>query len=228
MKRFTLFIFCFLTSDHLFAQLRKVSYDEIAKSKYPISISFQPIFLLNNALKVDVEMQQKEKTGAFIGGLEVYNGKITLLYPQESNLEETNNQDRINGIGLNLAYKLKFQKSEKLTSFYFSPGLTLRNLKLTLKGEGFYAFKQDDVEYYTYGPIEKEYPINSALFYGNLGYHKVWKTTMLLDAYFGFGYKTSTKNNDLKFSRNYDQYAYGFNFNGYSAQAGLKFGFQIK
>ena len=228
MRRFTLFIVGCFISTSLFAQLRKVSYDEIAKSNYPISISFQPIFLLNNALKVDVEMQQKEKAGAFIGGLEVYTGKITILYPQESNLEETNNQDIINGIGLNLAYKLKFQKSEKLTSFYFSPGVTIRNFKLTLNGEGFYAFEQDGVEYYTYGPIEKNYPINSALFYGNLGYHKVWKTTMLLDAYLGFGYKTATKNNEVEFSRNYEQYAYGFNFNGYAVQAGLKFGFQIK
>ncbi len=227
MRYFTIFMICNFISNVLFAQLRKVSYDEIAKSTYPISISFQPVFLLNNALKVDLEMQQKEKASAFIGGLEVYNGKIALLYPQ-SKLEETNNEDRINGIGLNLAYKLKFQKSEKLTSFYFSPGVTLRNLKLTLKGEGFYTFVQDGVEYYTYGPVEKSYPINSALFYGNLGYHKVWKTTMLLDAYLGFGYKSSTRNNEVELSRNYEKYTYGFNFNGYSAQAGLKFGFQIK
>ncbi len=70
----------------------------------------------------------------------------------------------------------------------------LRTIKITLKDEDFYAYEEDGIEYFTFGQIETKYPINSTLVFANLGYHKVWTTTMLLDIYLGFGYKLSTRN----------------------------------
>lgn len=225
--RYLLASFLTFTTLIVNAQLRKVSTDKVSKSNYPISLSIQPLFLYNNCLKLDGEVQQKEKASALIGGVEIYAGKILLLYKDQLD-NDNNNNDYINGTGINIAYKIKLNKSEKLTSFYFSPGFTLRNLKITTNGDGFYTYNEGGVEYYTYGNIEKENKIQSALIYGNVGYHKVWTTSLLLDTYLGFGYKKATENKDLEFNRNYEKPIYGFNYSGVTIQAGIKLGFQLK
>ncbi|OAQ38237.1 hypothetical protein A5893_15685 [Pedobacter psychrophilus] len=227
MKKIILLIFCFLIIQvKLFAQLGKVSTDADAKSKFPLSISFQPIFLMNNTVRFDAEIQQKEKSSAFVVGLEVINGKTDLLY-RNINDDEAE-KDYVSGGGINLAYKLKLKPTEKLTSFYFSPGITLRTLEFAVKGDAFYSYIEDGIEYITFGESETKYPINSGFLFANFGYHKVWNTNILLDTYFGYGYKMSSRNELLERNRNYEQPIYGFNYNGFVLQAGIRFGFQIK
>ncbi|HET8829910.1 MAG TPA: hypothetical protein VFM79_11245 [Pelobium sp.] len=220
-----LFVCLFLFQTASFAQMSKVSTDADAKSNLPLSISFQPLYLMNNTIRFDVEMQQKEKASAFIGALEIINGNTQLLY---NGGDDNATKDFVSGAGIGLAYKLKLNPSEKLTSFYFSPGVNFRTLKISLKGEDYYAYEEDGIEYYTFGETEKKYPINSAMIFGNLGYHKVWTTTILLDAYLGFGYKLSTSDKLLEANRDYEKPIYGFNYTGFTFQAGIKFGFQIK
>ena len=177
----TLFVFLLLFQTASFAQMTEVSTDADAKSNFPLSVSFQPLFLMNNTLRLDVEMQQKEKASAFIGSLEVINGNTAILYKYaDDNLISTDgrSKDYVSGAGVGLAYKLKLKPNEKLTSFYFSPGVTLRTLKITLKGDNYYAYEEDGIKYLTYGKTELKYPINSALVFGNLGYQKGWTTTM--------------------------------------------------
>lgn len=224
---FKLFMALLLFQTAAIAQMRKVSTDADAKSEFPISVSLQPIYLMNNTLRFDVEMQQKLKPSAFIGALEIINGNTNLLYKDNNNDDNTQG-DRVSGVGIGLAYKLKLNPTEKLTSFYFSPGVNFRTLKISLKGEDFYAYEEDGLQYYTFGESEKKYPINSALVFGNFGYHKVWTTTILLDTYLGFGYKLSTKDKLLEVNRDYENQIYGFNYTGFTFQAGIKFGFQIK
>ena len=66
------------------------------------------------------------------------------------------------------------------------------------------------------------------MIYGNFGFQKVWKSTLVLDLYTGIAYKNSTRNDDLELSRDYEKPTYGYNYNGYLIQAGVKIGFQIK
>lgn len=227
MKLFFSLVVCLIVFQTIsLAQMTKVSTDASGKNNLPLSVSFQPIYLLNNTLRFDVEMQQKEKASAFIGALEIINGKTALLY--KNNNDDEPSKDNVFGAGLGFAYKLKLNPTEKLTSFYFSPGVILRTMKITLKGNDYYSYVDDGIEYFTFGETEREYPIHSALFFGNLGYHKVWTTSILLDAYCGFGYKQSTRNNLLETNRDYEKPLYGFNFNGFNFQAGVKFGFQIR
>lgn len=207
-----------------FAQTNISSLDADAKSEYPLSLSFQPVYLLNNTLRFDAEMQQREKASAYIGALEVINGNTNILY----NNGDGNSNDRVSGLGIGFAYKLKLNPTKKLSSFYCSPGITFRRLNITLKGEDYYSYQEDGIEYFTYGEKETKYPVNSALIFGNLGFQKVWTTTMLLDVYLGFGYKISTRDRLLETIRDYEKPSYGFNYNGVAIQAGFKFGFQIK
>lgn len=228
MRQITLCFLVFIIVFDANAQLRKVSTDAIAKSEYQMSLSFQPLFLLNNTIRLDYELQQKEKSAAFIGGLELITGNTSLLYRYINDDDNTLNKDDVSGVGLNLAYKYKLEKSDKITSFYVSPGITLRKVQLNTKGEDFYTYQENGVEYYTYGLIEKKYNINSALIFGNLGYQKVWNTGIMLDTYLGFGYKTTTRNSKLEVDRDYEKPFYVFNFNGFGLQVGLRFGYQIK
>lgn len=227
MKKIILSIFvCLLIfQTSAFSQMSKVSDDADAKSNFPLSVSFQPIYLINNSLKFDVELQQKGKPSAFIGSLELIRGNPQLLYNTGDNNATT---DCISGVGIGLAYKLKLNPTEKLTSFYFSPGVSFRKMKITLTGDDYYTYQEDGIQYFTFGKVDKKYPINSAFVFSNFGYHKVWTTTMLLDTYLGFGYKLSTKDNVLETDRDYEKPTYGFSYSGFIFQVGVKFGFQIK
>ena len=215
------FNFCFAQ------QVREVSNNKRVQNNYPLNITVQPIFLFNSALKIDAELQQKENKNAFIGGLEIYTGKTNLLY-NNTNIDDENIDDEVNGFGLNLAYKLKLKNSDEIRGFYFSPGITLRNFKINTKGEGFYTYNEGGIEYITYGLINKDYNIKGALVYGNIGFQKAFKSTLVLDIYTGIAYKNSTRNDDLVLSRDYEKPTYGYNYNGYLIQAGMKIGFQIK
>lgn len=220
-----LLVCLFISQSTSFAQMRKISTDADAKSNLPLSVSFQPIYLMNNTVRFDVEMQQKEKASAFVSGFEIINGNTQLLYNDD---DDNASKDFVSGAGISFAYKLKLNPTEKLTSFYFSPGVTLRTLNISLKGEDYYAYEEDGITYYTFGETEKKYPVKSAMVLGNLGYHKVWTTTILLDAYLGFGYKVSSTDKLLEANRDYEKPIYGFNYTGFTFQAGVKFGFQIK
>ena len=222
---FTIFISFWVLKTNTFAQLSKVSDDAFTKSNYPMSLNFQPIFLLNNTLKFDVEVQQKNKASAFIVGLEAISGNTSLLY-YKRNDDKAN--DHVVGAGISLAYKLKFNPTEKITSFYFSTGLTLRKMNITTRGEDFYSYLDNGIEYFTYGDVEKKYPVESALLFGNIGYHKVWKDNVLIDLYLGYSYKMSSEDDLLLKNRNYEEPVYGFNYNGVALQVGIKFGYQIK
>jgi len=234
MKQISIFLlFVGLSFNFCFAQqVREVSNNKPVQSNYPLSITVQPIFLFNSAFKVDAELQRKENKNAFIGGLEIYTGKTNLLYNNtnidDENIDDENIDDEVNGFGLNLAYKLKLKNSDEIRGFYFSPGITLRNFNINTKGDGFYTYKEGDVEYITYGLIDKDYNIKGALIYGNFGFQKAWKSTLVLDLYTGIAYKNSTRNDELELSRNYEKPNYGYNYNGYLIQAGVKIGFQVK
>ena len=229
MKQISIFLLIAVSSfNFCFAQqVREVSNNKPVPSNYRLSITAQPIFLFNSAFKIDAELQRKENKNAFIGGLEIYTGKTDLLY-NNTYFDEKNIDDEIDGFGLNLAYKLKLKNSDEIRGFYFSPGITLRNFNLNTKGEGFYTYKEGDVEYITYGLIDKDYNTKGALIYGNFGFQKAWKSTLVLDLYTGIAYKNSTQNDELKLSRDYEKPSYGYNYNGYLIQAGVKIGFQIK
>lgn len=227
MKKIILVLFAGLSvfQTTSFAQMGNASNDADAKSNFPLSISFQPIYLINNTLRLDLEMQQKGKASAFITALELIGGNTQLLYSSDDN---TKTKDDVFGAGFGLAYKLKLNPTEKLTSFYFSPGLMLRTVKISLKEDDFYTYEEDGIKYFTFGEVETKYPINSALFFSNLGYHKVWTTSILLDTYLGFGYKVSTNDKVLETIRDYEKPTYGFNYTGFIFQVGVKFGFQVK
>lgn len=226
LKKFiTPLLAAFLCSSNSFAQLRKASSDLNAGSEYPISVSFQPIFLLNNTFRLDADIQKKDKASALNVGLEVIAGNPEILYYYKNGKAA---DDMVNGVGLSLGYKLKLNSAESLSGFYFSPGIALRTLKIGVTGEEFYSYTEDGLEYITYGEVTKKYPVQSALIFTNLGFHKVFTTHIVFDSYVGFGYKTSTRNDLLEANRNYEKPIYGFNFNGFTFLTGFKIGYQIK
>ena len=87
MKKIILVLFAGLSvfQTTSFAQMGNTSNDAYAKSNFPLSISFQPIYLINNTLRLDLEMQQKGKASAFITALELIGGNTQLLYSSDDN-----------------------------------------------------------------------------------------------------------------------------------------------
>ncbi|RZJ74743.1 MAG: hypothetical protein EOO47_20695 [Flavobacterium sp.] len=191
-----------------------------------VDVFFEPLFLLNEAIKLDVSYQLNQPRIAVIGGFEIYNGKTNILY-DDINKEGELIKDNIEGFGINLGATFKLSKHVSNASFYLSPGLTYRSLDLKISGPMFYTFVENGLEYITYGNAEQKFHINSVLIYGKLGYSYAISNLLVFDVYGGFGYKTATNLPLLKLERKYDENAYGYNYKGLLPLGGVKFGLRI-
>jgi len=191
-----------------------------------LSISVQPLFLFTNALKMDVEWQRPLKKLAFIGGAEFYNGPVSPIFRTEQKYGDQT-EDRINGFGITAALKYKF-RADKISSFYFSPGITYRRLNLKLTGPAYYSYLENDIEYYSYGNVVQEHQLHPVIIYGNIGVQHVEKSGLLADVYVGIAYKTVNRIHRVEVDRDYEKRSYGYNYRGLLFQAGVKLGFQLK
>ena len=195
------------------------------KSK-KLDVFFEPLFLLNKAIKLDVEYQLKNPKLSVIGGFEIYNGPTNSLYDDVNSTGEPI-KDIINGYGINLGSKFKLGKPKTNGNFYVSPGLTYRSLDLKISGPMYYTFMENGLEYITYGNAEQKFHINSVLIYGKVGYSYSISNLLIFDVYGGIGYKTATNLPNLKLERSYDNNVYGYNYKGLLPLAGAKIGFRI-
>lgn len=199
--------------------------DQVTNRKPHLNISILPLYLYSKAIKFDTELQFKDINHGIILSTEIYNGLTEDASNQlfGGNSEAT---DKITGWGIGLAYKYKFSKEDN-TSFYISPGLTVRKLNIRAESEDFIPYTKDNLLYYKYGNIDKYYKLNGLLLSATMGYQKVWKPGILLDLYMGIGHKFSSKNEQLNKIRDYTKYAYNYGFNGPVFLIGFKIGFQI-
>jgi len=225
MKRSTYLILLFflVSSVKVFGQESKSEITKPGTNK-AISVTFNPIFLFNNTIKLDAELQTK-KPWAVIVGAEFYSGGIKSLYSQSNNFNEPVD-DEIGGFGVNLAIKYKFDQSGDVNSYYFSPGLTYRQLNLTLNGPAYYSYMQDGIEYYTYGATTQSQKVSPVVLYGNIGrYYELG--SIVIDVYCGLGYKILNQNEELLKTRKYHKAMFGYNYDGAIFQVGIKLGWQI-
>jgi hypothetical protein len=195
-------------------------------NKLQYNLTFQPLFLLNRAIKLDLELNQSERKIAFIAGAEFYNGDVGMVQSQRNEFDEAIH-DKVKGIGINLALKYNLSGSTRKGHFYVSPGFVFRNLELQLKGPGFYSYMEDNVEYFAYGETEKSYKVKPTLFYANFGYQLV-AGVVVIELYGGLGYKSSKEVPELERARSYSEYFQGYTHNGNIIQGGIKLGFQLK
>ena len=191
-----------------------------------LDILFEPLFLLNKAIKLDAEYKLKHPRISFIGGIEVYNGQTNTLYDEINKAGEPIN-DNVKGFGINIGSKFNIGKPKTNGTFYLSPGITYRNLDLKISGPMYYTFVENGLEYITYGNAEQKFLINSVLIYGKVGYSYAISNVFVVDVYSGIGYKTATNLPTLKQERSYEENAYGYIFKGMLPLGGIKFGFRV-
>jgi hypothetical protein len=196
-----------------------------SESQLAIALSVQPLFVLSNALKLDLEIQKPTSRFGYVVSPELYGGQTTDTSVPES---QRNNKfpDRISGFGLGVQQKLKFKK--QLISPYFAYGLTYRRLKITYDTEDFVRYEENGLSYYAYGPVENPIQINSLLFNGLIGVQTLDWDFLLLDLYVGFGYKIVDVNMSNPGERRYNKMFFSPAFKGPIMMAGIKLGVQIK
>lgn len=201
---------------------------ETKASNTIINLSVQPLFLLNNAIKLDADIQPTQHRLKYIGGLEFYTGRTNLLYQSRSFLNDETD-DKISGFGINLAAKHLIGKAKKAnSSYYISPGITYRRLTLTAVGPMFYSYEENGLEYYNYGDAEKSFNLNPLMVYANVGYQATFDNLFFLDLFIGVAQKFVARNEELDLIRNYRFNPYGFNYHGFLIQGGIKLGVKIK
>jgi hypothetical protein len=187
-----------------------------------LKFAIEPLFLLNGALKLDAELHPKVAALSYLAGIEVYRGSTRILYGAENEFGE-GVEDKVQGFGLNVAIKYPLRKTKTLT-FYTSPGFTFRSLTIKTKGPGFYSYEQGGLTYFAYGQTENSYHVNPILCYGNVGMEYI-KNSILTDFFIGLGYKSARSVADLEWSRDFHRRSYGYTYNGFFFQAGIKLGF---
>lgn len=197
---------------------------ESTDNKKAISVTLHPLYLLNKAVKIDVELQSK-KPLAFIAGAELYSGRVSGLYEQKNTFGE-DLEDKISGVGINLAIKYKFRPTGGVNSYYLSPGITYRRLELSLIGPAFYSYQENGITFYTYGNTQQTQRIDPVVLYGNFGRY-IEINSVVIDFFCGLGYKVLNQNQQLLNTRNYHEEMFGYNYEGPIFQAGIKLGWQI-
>lgn len=191
--------------------------------KTSLSIAVQPFFLLSNAGKIDVELQQAGSKFGYIFTAEVYGGH-TKDRDIFSDMKNDAPSDKISGAGIGISQKYRFK--DKRSGPYIAYGLTYRYQEIAIKTEGFYTYQESGLTYYEYGPIGKNLVISSGLASAVFGYQKI-ADDFLYDLYFGLGYKAQLKNTDFDDLRQYDKYQYSPAYKGPVMLLGFKIGFQI-
>src|SRR5690606_17440523 len=97
-----------------------------------LSIAIQPFFLLNNAGKIDLELQPALSRSAYIFSAEVYSGRTR---DGDTGYKQRNNPwDKIGGAGIGLSRKYWFRETR--TGPYGAYGFTYRYQEITIETEG--------------------------------------------------------------------------------------------
>ncbi|GAB1462843.1 hypothetical protein [Pedobacter sp.] len=189
-----------------------------------VAITIDPIYLFNNAIKLDATLQTS-KPLAYVVGAELYRGRVGGLYKQYNNYGEPT-EDKIAGYGINAGIKYKFEQTERFNSYYISPGITYRRLTIKEVGPMYYSYTENGMEFISYGPSQKDTAINPILLYATVGrYLEVGN--VVLDMYFGAGRKLLKQNKELQASRKYHKAMYGYNYSEETFLIGIKLGYQI-
>jgi len=196
--------------------------DNDAKSS--LSLAIQPMFMLNNAGKIDLEWQPVATKLAYVFTVEVYSGRIKDVKAVFDNPSDVP-WDRINGAGIGIAQKYKF-KNER-SSPYLAYGLTYRYQEINIETKGFFTYEQDGLTYYDYGPLEKNLAVSSGLATAVFGYQKI-SDDFLYDFYFGFGYKAQFNNTEFEGLRRFDSSIVNYAYKGFGMVAGFKIGYQFR
>jgi len=200
----------------------KAKVDSISQ-KTSVSVAIQPFFLLNNAVKIDLELQSANSKFGYIFSIEGYGGSM-----QEDRYKYTSRDpvyDKLNGIGIGIAQKFRF--IDDRPGPYIAYGLTYRYQEIAIETEGFFPYQENGFTYYDYGPLEKNLVISSGLASAVFGYQKV-KDNFVYDFYFGIGYKAQLKDTGFDGLREYNQYQYSYAYKGSLMMLGFKMGFQLR
>lgn len=196
--------------------------DKDAKSS--ISLAIQPMFMLNNAGKIDLEWQSGGKKIGYVFTAELYSGRTKDASEGFYN-RGTEKWDRISGLGVGISQKYKFK--DERSSPYLAYGLTYRYQEISFETEGFFTYEQDGLTYYDYGPIEKNFAVSSGLATAVFGYQKI-ADDFLYDLYFGFGYKAQFNNTEFDGLRRYNDSIIYHAYKGFGMVAGFKIGYQFR
>lgn len=196
----------------------------VAQENKPINgivASVQPLFALNNALRLDAEMKLRSKNLNFIISPEFYKGYSS---DNKSILSDKKRIDEVEGIGIGVSHKIDFNSNRNT---YFNYGLMYRDLNITYEDEGYIPYQRGGLSYYEYGLYVDKLKINSILLDACIGIQSHSFGRFILDFYVGGGYKTSSKTSNYN-GRSYDQHHASYAYNGFVFRTGIKAGFKIK
>lgn len=197
--------------------------DSIGPKK--ISLSVQPLFLITNAARLDMEIQHRDvnNRNAYLVNFELYAGELN----DDGFLRGGSGYtDKISGFGIGLQQKYKFRAAKN--SLYVNYGFIYRHQKLTYQIEDFYPYQQNGLNYFDYGPITKKKNMNTLQLVTTLGYQCIAAQHFLFDMFMGLGYRIPLNKIDFGTSRDYDDTIHTFASEGLGIVAGVKFGFQFK
>lgn len=190
----------------------------------PVSLSVQPLFAFIDGLKLDIEMQKRNRHSSFIISPEFYTGSVrdkssTLFFRKYEG-------DKITGFGLGLL--AKYRLSTEPDGWYISYGITSRRFLINYTDEGYVGYTENNLHYYEYGNFTDQLKINSYLVSLAPGVQIIGSSNILLDLYLGIGYKFRNKKSEYPGHRTYERSPIDFGGRGFVPLAGFKIGYQIR
>lgn len=189
------------------------------KPNFNLTASIQPLFAINNALRLDVEINPAKKFPTLIISPEIYSG-----YSEDkgSYLEI---KDEISGLGIGISHKVNFKVSRLRP--YLTYGFMYRNIAVKYSDEGFIPVFREGLEYYEFGYLSDKLRINSFLVNSCAGFEITKFDRIVIDFYGGIGLKNSSRKSNFPEKRLYSQEQYSLAYSGFLPMAGVKIGYKI-
>lgn len=227
MKKTVLFLLIFSALSNLYAQ-----------KDLDMSLSFSPQHLLFvHGFKFDLEVGAKEKLKhRFVISPNFQLGKINktdkatvLLYEDVKNQFYYEGPDVLKGFGLGLHYKMYIDEGvldDSTHHVYLSIGSAFLNSRINYSS---FRLEETVVDGMLYSQLVAHKEKDNYTIYSLqtvIGDRILYKK-MVLDLYFGIGYKAVKKTSTSMRSRNYNRNVFDYGFSGIHPVLGFKVGFKI-
>jgi hypothetical protein len=191
-----------------------------AQEKYPYALSFEPSYIFNNALRINLEKKITKSNWLGIN-LTGYYWPYDPEYGYGTSNSDFQSVGGLKGLGIGGTFKNYFARKWFIE---LSAGYTFFDVQN--ESYGFREYIENDLTFYEYGYMDKQhYYFKKVTTSFSIGIHSTFRQAFFVEPYIGMGLAHSFY--DRSYQEKYNETMFGFGYRGPYFLLGVKLGFNI-
>jgi len=191
-----------------------------AQNAHPFALSFEPLYIFNNALRIDMERKitPNEWLGINLTGYySEYNPDAGRSWKSNSGFHQI---DGLKGLGIGATYKHYFTRIS-----FINLGANYTFFDVRNEGYGYREFRENGLAFYEYGKMDKHSIFKKVTANITYGIHSTFRRAFFVEPYVGMGLAHGFY--DESYQEKYNDTMFGFGYRGPYLLLGVKLGFNI-